>query len=317
MSLKVISLFSGCGGSSLGYKMADCNVVASCEFDDNAAKTYQLNFPSTKLFLKSVVELKAEELKACYEGELDILDGSPPCQGFSTIGKRDFSDSRNQLFQQYVRILRELKPKVFVMENVSGMIKGNMKFTFVEILKSLKEVGYKVKCKLMNAKYYGVPQTRQRVIFIGIRNDLAIEPSFPMASSKVISVEKSLTGCMEDERMQPKGFCAKIAAKLRQGESASKYHPKKHFFSTYRLHAKKPSPTIIKTFHSSQIFVFHPTLNQSISIAECKRLCSFPDDFKMIGTFVNKWARLGNSVPPLLIKAIAEHLKKTIFEEVS
>ena len=105
-------------------------------------------------------------------GELDVLDGSPPCQGFSTAGKRRMDDGRNQLFREYVRLLRGLRPKVLVMENVSGMVKGKMKLIFAEIMRELKASGYKVSARLMNAMHFGVPQSRERMIFIGIREDL-------------------------------------------------------------------------------------------------------------------------------------------------
>src|ERR1035438_8286507 len=143
---KVISTFSGCGGSSLGYQMAGGKVLLAVEWDKNAVETYRLNFPDTPIYHGDIAKLSVQEcldrtgLKA---GELDILDGSPPCQGFSTAGKRNFDDSRNQLFREYVRMLRGLQPKVFVMENVSGMVKGQMKLIFVEILKELKASGYK------------------------------------------------------------------------------------------------------------------------------------------------------------------------------
>jgi DNA (cytosine-5)-methyltransferase 1 len=105
-------------------------------------------------------------------GKLDVLDGSPPCQGFSTAGKRKMDDGRNQLFREYVRLLQGLKPKVFVMENVSGMVKGKMKLIFAEIMRELKASGYHVSARLMNSMYFGVPQSRERMIFIGVREDL-------------------------------------------------------------------------------------------------------------------------------------------------
>ena len=105
-------------------------------------------------------------------GELDVLDGSPPCQGFSTAGKRKMDDGRNQLFREYVRLLQGLQPKVLVMENVSGMVKGKMKLIFAEIMRELKASGYHVEARLMNAMYFGVPRSRERMIFIGVREDL-------------------------------------------------------------------------------------------------------------------------------------------------
>lgn len=102
-------------------------------------------------------------------GELEVLDGSPSCQGFSTAGKSRMNDDRNQLFREYVRLLRGLQPKVFVMENVSGTVKRKMKMIFAEIMRQLKSLGYQVRARLMNAMYYGMPQSRQRITIIGMR----------------------------------------------------------------------------------------------------------------------------------------------------
>lgn len=173
----VISTFSGCGGSSLGYQLAGGKVLLAVEMDDNAVETYKLNFPNTPVYHGDIHNLTSDEiLKRCNlkPGELDILDGSPPCQGFSTAGKREYCDPRNQLYNEYIRLLRGLQPKVFVMENVSGLVKGKMKLIFKDILTELKASGYNVKVRLMNAMYYNVPQSRQRLIFIGVRNDLGI-----------------------------------------------------------------------------------------------------------------------------------------------
>jgi DNA (cytosine-5)-methyltransferase 1 len=145
------------------------------EWDENAVETYRLNHHGTPVLHRDIAKVTAQELldlTGLQPRELDIFDGSPPCQGFSTAGKRQIDDPRNSLFKEYVRLLRGLQPKVFVMENVSGMVKGNMKHVFAIAMRELKASGYQVKCQLMNAMYFGVPQSRQRVIFIGVRNDL-------------------------------------------------------------------------------------------------------------------------------------------------
>ena len=183
----VISTFAGAGGSSLGYKWAGGKVLAAVEWDENAVATYRLNFPDTPVLHRDIATVTTEELLALaglQVGELDIFDGSPPCQSFSTAGKRQIDDPRTMLFNEYVRLLRGLQPKVFVMENVSGMVKGHMKHVFAIVMRELKASGYQVKCQLMNAMYFGVPQSRERVIFIGVRNDLGIEASHPMAQTK-------------------------------------------------------------------------------------------------------------------------------------
>lgn len=313
----VVSTFSGGGGSSLGYKLAGGKIMLACDFDKNAIETYKKNYPDTPVFFGDVTNLSVEEIfkiTNLKEGELDIFDGSPPCQGFSSAGKRNMSDKRNDLFLQFCRILKGLKPKVFVMENVSGMIKGNMKFIFVEILKSLKNCGYKVKAKLLNAKYYNVPQSRQRLIFIGVRDDIDIEPSHPEPSNKIITLRECLKNCSEGDRLNPKGFTATIVHKIKQGEAASDYHPKKSYFSNIRVSWDKPSPTITKTCDFG-IFL-HPEINQSLSIPEVKRIFTFPDDYILTGSFKEQWARLGNCVPPFFMKAIAENIYENILSKI-
>jgi DNA (cytosine-5)-methyltransferase 1 len=171
----VISLFAGCGGSSLGYSMAGYRELLAVEWDDHAVETFKLNFSDVPVWHGDIAKLSVDEclkITGLKPGELDVLDGSPPCQGFSTAGKRKMDDGRNQLFREYVRLLQGLKPKVFVMENVSGMVKGKMKLIFADILRELRASGYHVSARLMNAMYFGVPQSRQRIIIIGVREDL-------------------------------------------------------------------------------------------------------------------------------------------------
>lgn len=171
----VVSTFAGGGGSSLGYQMAGYRELLAVEWDDDAVRTLRDNFMKLQVYHGDIKELSVKECLRLIQkkpGELDVLDGSPPCQGFSTAGKRNFGDPRNSLFGEFVRLLEGLKPKVFVMENVKGMIKGPMKRIFLQIMQALRGAGYHVEAQVMNAKFYGVPQSRERVIFIGLRQDL-------------------------------------------------------------------------------------------------------------------------------------------------
>jgi DNA (cytosine-5)-methyltransferase 1 len=191
----VISTFAGCGGSSLGYSMAGFRELLAIEWDDNAVETFKLNFPDVPVYHGDICKISVEqvlEMTGLKPGELDVFDGSPPCQGFSTAGKRQMDDPRNSLFREYVRLLRGLKPKVFVMENVSGMVKGIMKIVFAEIMRELKASGYRVSARLLNAMYFNVPQSRQRMIFIGVREDLGIDPSHPEAESVPVTVREAI-----------------------------------------------------------------------------------------------------------------------------
>lgn len=313
----VISTFSGCGGSSLGYKLAGGKVLLAVEMDDNAVETYKLNFPETPIYHGDIHQLSVDKcLNICNlkPGELDILDGSPPCQGFSTAGKREFCDPRNQLYNEYIRLLRGLKPKVFIMENVSGLVKGKMKLIFKDILTELKESNYDVKARLMNAKYYNVPQSRQRLIFIGVRGDLNIEPSHPKPQSQPITVKEALKD-IEPEfiKFSKNQFVKSIIHKVKPGEKLSDYHPKENYFNYSKISNDKPCPTIIKEGFGK----FFTEGNRYVTINEAKRLASFPDDFKLTGKHGEQWARIGNSVPPNLMKAIATHINKNILSELT
>ena len=200
--LNMVSLFAGCGGSSMGYRAAGYDVRLAVEWDKRAADLYRKNLQGTPVYEGDIAELTPEmivELSGVNIGELDVLDGSPPCQGFSLAGSRDFHDDRNQLFNEYVRVLRAFMPRAFIMENVAGVAKGKMKIIFSEMTRSLKAVGYRVSCRKLNAWWYGVPQSRERLIWVGIREDIGIDPSHPKPILKrPISVQQALGLSMID-----------------------------------------------------------------------------------------------------------------------
>jgi len=351
----VISLFAGCGGSSLGYSMAGYKELLAVEWDNNAVETFKLNFPDVPIHHGDICNLSVDEvlkITGLKPGELDILDGSPPCQGFSTAGKRSFDDSRNQLFKEYIRLLRGLQPKVFVMENVSGMVKGKMKLIFVEILKELKASGYQVSARLMNTMWFGVPQSRQRLIFIGIRNDLGSEPAHPGAQFIPIPIKQVLPGCIaikgqsinpwiDENRPAPTipktnfGYECKRdnsftlpksykewSSKVKPGQSVGKIHPKGFGFNMVKLDNEKPSVTLTKT-HTPAVGLLHPLEDRFLSIPEVMRISAFPDPFQFpiqttaLKTRMKAWGLMGNSVPPLFMEAIARHIKINILDKLN
>lgn len=311
MSFSVVSTFSGCGGSSLGYQMAGGKVRLAVEWDKNAVDTYRLNFPDTPIYHGDIVELRGEEaleLSGLRRGELDVLDGSPPCQGFSTSGKRMYHDPRNSLFMEFARLIEVFRPKVLVMENVSGMVKGKMKILFAKILTVLKDSGYRVSARLLDAAYFNVPQHRRRMIFIGVRNDLGIEPSHPKVQSKLLSVGRALNGHIPD-RVPPRTNTRSNvwADKTLPGKSHSRH------FSIQRAHPNRPCPTIPKSVKpNASCQLLHPSEKRVLSISELKVLSSYPPEFQLIGGFTDQWARIGNSVPPNFMRAIAEHIRDTV-----
>lgn len=317
----VISTFAGCGGSSLGYKMAGFKELLAVEWDDNAVETFKLNFPEVPVYHGDIAKLSGAECMklagGIKPGELDVLDGSPPCQGFSMAGKRKWNDPRNSLFAEYARLLAELQPKVFVMENVTGLVKGHMKQAYLKIMATLRGCGYTAKGEVMNAMYYGVPQARQRVIIIGVRNDLGIEPTHPKPQTEPIAIMDGIAGADTTGTPPFNDKYAMLYDRVPAGGNAQSVIGK-GFNNCVKPHPRKPSPTLPKT-QTGRGFatVAHPTEKRALSIGEAKRIGSFPDDFMLTGNYSTQFMRIGNSVPPLLMKAIAEHIRKAILTPLS
>lgn len=309
----VISLFAGCGGSSLGYSMAGYQELLAVEWGANAVETFRLNFPDVPVYHGDIAKLSVEEclqMTGLQPGELDVLDGSPPCQGFSTAGKRILDDPRNDLFREYVRLLRGLRPRVFVMENVSGMVKGKMKLVFAEIMRELKASGYQVSARLMNAMYFNVPQSRQRMIFVGVRDDLGIAPSHPVAMNQPVTAGDAIGALADDMTLRvvlaDDSKTANQMQHVRPGNRCKQHH------SHHRLAVDKPSPTVDRGGGAGAYHIWHPKEHRPITVAEVRRICSFPDVFRFAGKVTDAFERIGNSVPPLFMRAIAGHIREHI-----
>lgn len=311
----VISTFAGAGGSSLGYSMAGYRELLAVEWDDNAVETFKLNFPGIPVYHGDIANLSVEqclEMAGIEPGALDVLDGSPPCQGFSTAGKRVLDDPRNQLFREFVRLLRGLQPRAFVMENVSGMVKGKMKLVFADILRELKASGYRVKAAKLNAMYFNVPQSRERMIFVGVRDDLEREPSFPRAQSRAITLEAALAGVVNSDADLEAADTRRYAV----GREWERIQPGGKVRDLRRCLWTRPAPTLTK-ITGEKITArqpMHPDENRVFTLPESKRIASYPETFAFAGGLVVGKARIGNSVPPLFMRAIAEHVRYTILE---
>lgn len=266
--------------------MAGYRELLAVEWDDYAAESFRLNFPSVPVYHGDINQLTVAQ---CMQmagltnpGELDVFDGSPPCQGFSMTGSRKFDDDRNQLFRQYVRLLRGLQPKAFIMENVAGMIQGDMRLIFAEILRELKASGYKVSARLLDAKYFRVPQRRERMIFIGVREDLPPEPSHPRALSQPLGIPRA------DHRISAKSARRFGDVIEREG---------------FPIH------TITKIGRKfwSNTEEFGP-LTYRIG-------GSFPIEYRFPSDSLVRLKQIvGNSVPPLFMRAIAAHVRTQILE---
>jgi DNA (cytosine-5)-methyltransferase 1 len=327
----LVSLFAGCGGSSLGYQQAGFDIRLAVEWDTKAADVYRRNFPETSIFGGDIADLAAEEaleITGLQPGALDVLDGSPPCQGFSTAGQRKFTDSRNRLFEEYVRMIDVFKPKMLVMENVSGLRKGKMKLMFAEMTIALKQAGYRVSCRELNAWWYGVPQDRRRLIWVGVREDLDMEPGHPEPTVKrAVSVREAL-GILYDADVQG------INAKMRNPDFENKWKDGDGVGPT--LMSSRP-PTITGSFgHRDYLAepenagrwrsmdgpvatiaaMRPPSVDDGqtvryLTIEESKVLQGFPEWFELKE---NEYKFVGNSVCPPMAEALGRHLLRLLEE---
>lgn len=323
----LVSTFSGCGGSCLGFEIAGFNPLRAHEFIPSAVDTYKANHPDTPVDTRDIREVTTEEILETLnmkKGDLDVLEGSPPCASFSTAGKRErdwgkvktYSDGAQRsddLFFEFARLVEGLQPKVFVAENVSGLVKGTAKGYFFEILAALKKCGYKVEARLLDAQWLGVPQSRQRVIFVGVRNDLELDPVFPSPNNYRYSIFEALENVPEPTEEQETGLILTKAVynqwmKTEIGKSNKKY------FQLVRTNPNKPCPTITAHAGEGCASVCHFNEPRKFSIPEMRRLCSFPDDFKLLGKRNQRAERLGRSVPPLMMAAIAKTIQTEILD---
>jgi len=310
--LTVISTFAGCGGSSLGYKWAGFRELLAIDFEPHAVETFKLNFPGMDVWQADIRKVTAAAIlkrTGIKKGELDVLDGSPPCQGFSTAGKRKVTDVRNDLPWEFIRLIEGLQPRAFVMENVSGMAKGGMRGVFNEILAGLKETGYHVEVRKLNAMWYGVPQSRERIIFVGMRDGQDVK--WP-AKQEIITVRQALEDCPVSATPKFDDKYAQLWSKVAYGKNAS-HVIGTGFNNCVKVHPDKPAMTLPKT-QTGRGFatICHWTERRALSISEAKRLMSFPDEVQMIGTYSQQWERIGNAVPPKMMQAIAECVKEVL-----
>ena len=370
----VVSTFSGCGGSSLGYKMAGFKVLWANEFIPEAQVTYRANHPSTILDIRDIRTVQAEDILKAVNlnvGEIDLFDGSPPCASFSTVGIRDkgwgtvkaYSDSEQRtddLFFEYARLIKGTQPKCFVAENVRGLTIGVAKDMLGDfqqdmfkdqsrtIVHTLMDCGYRVGFRVLNAANLGVPQIRQRVIFVGIRKDLAkefsLEPCWPCNLpykyslreaipwlSGMIYVEESNglksigTGMghpfiRKDNTQMPTIVCSPVRIIEKIEVVCAGVFGKEHWKSIDQPGGTiGASPNTGNGLSPSGVLKITDTRGETkrkFTIEELKRICSFPDDFILTGSFSQQWERLGRAVPPVMMKHIAACVRDNILKKI-
>ena len=319
--------------------MAGYRIGCAAEFIEAARNTYLANFPETPIEVRDIRQVLGSDLLATSgieRGAVDVLEGSPPCSSFSTAGKRHkkwgtvnkYSDGQQRtddLFFEYARLVGEIYPKVFVAENVSGLVNGSAVGYFKNILAALTQKGYRVAARLLDAQWLGVPQMRQRIIFVGVRNDLGREPVFPKPLPYRYAVRDAVPWLGDPNAWNMIAPTTKTAGEDR-GPNIAKYaigrewertqigQSSNRYFNLTKIDPARPCPTILAGHGSASIAgIVHPFEKRKLAIREVRRLCSFPDDFLLTGTFEEKWERCGRAVPPLMMYRIAATILTDVF----
>ncbi len=350
----VIDLFAGVGGLSYGFsQMAEFEILLANEIEKDIAAAYSLNHPNVKMLNLDICDLNKEMFDVALScSKVDIVVGGPPCQSYSTLGKRQMDDKAN-LFKQYIRILKILSPKAFVFENVTGILsmdKGNL---FERIKSDFQALGYSLNYKVLNAVEFGVPQQRERVILVGFKGEANFTYPTPthgdglkpfvtlkdaigdlpeiksgekkdyynkdVGNEFLEFVRKGSSDILE-EHFSPKNgeHLIKIMQALKDGGSKNdlpeEIRPKSGYGNTYaKLWWEKPSTTVTRNFACpSSSRCIHPRDSRALSIREGARLQSFPDNYKFYGSDTIKRLQIGNAVPPLLSIAIAKEILKAL-----
>ena len=344
---KVVSLFAGGGGSSLGYRLAGGKVLGINEFIPAAQDAYHKNFPDTYIFKQDVRELTGKMILDQFglkPGELDILDGSPPCSSFSTAGLREkgwgrikkYSDKAQRtddLFFEFVRVLEEVQPKVFVAENVKGITIGSAAnllggeqldlFDYHKntIFNALQSAGYTLRFKVITAKQYGVPQSRSRTIFIGVRNDILesnpdIQIKYHEGFDGFVKLKDAfadLEHTKEDlEECDISRFAIGEELKtLKPGEQSDKY------FSLMKQDPESYSGTLTQSAGNLSAAAIAHWDDRKFTVKEAIRIMGFPDDYYLGDNYQQRIERLGRAVAPPMYKYVIGKVYEDILSKLN
>lgn len=319
--LKLVSLFSGCGGLDKGFENAGFKTVWANEFDKNIWASFEANFPDTFLDHRSITDISEEEIPEC-----DGMIGGPPCQSWSEAGAgRGINDQRGQLFYDYIRILKAKHPKFFLVENVSGILSEKHSSAFKGFLKSFADAGYNINWKLVNANDYNVPEDRERVIIVGYRNDLNKTFEFPEPFEKKPVLRDAIGDLPNAVPSKEKNKANPNLAIPNHEYMTGGWSP--IFMSRNRVRSwDEPSftiqaggrqapihpdaPKMVKVEKNKHIFApGYENKYRRLSVRECARIQTFPDDYKYIYTDVAVgYKMIGNAVPVNLAFAMAKKI---------
>lgn len=338
ITVNVLDLFCGCGGLSYGFQNAGFNVVLGIDNDATALKTFELNHSNSKTICGDLTQINYPDIqKVIGYKNIDLIIGGPPCQGMSLSGPRQFDDPRNRLYLSFIRLVEQIHPKVFVIENVPGIIglfDGKIKDSIIERMESL---GYRVTYKLLDSSNYGVPQYRKRVIFVGSLKGFFV---FPEPDSIVVTTKMALSDLppLLDGKETPEYYteptCPYQKLMRKNSSSVRNHLPTNHSEQTKKIIALVPDggnykdlpPELqsVRNFHvawtrfnsktpactidTGHRHHFHYEYDRVPTVRECARIQSFPDDFIFLGNKTQQYRQVGNAVPPLMAQRIAESI---------
>jgi len=318
--LKVMSTFACGGGSSMGYKLAGCDVIAANDIDPEMAWHYKRNLKPEHYFLCPIRDLLTEDLPEELFN-LDILDGSPPCSTFSMAGAREkgwgkdkhFREGQakqvlSDLFFDYLDLVDRLKPKVAIAENVKGMLAGNAKGYTKMVMRRFREIGYRPQLFMVNAADCGVPQRRERVFFVAIRDDIEAPKLDLKPQHRWVSAGEATSDMADDDSRHEESITGGKEAKYWKvtspgnslQEGCKKLTGKAAWFNNVKLSRSKPSCTLSSCFTNFT----HWAEPRRLTYREWKRLGSFPDDYEAKSDKIGKYM-IGMSVPPRMTEAVA------------
>lgn len=331
---KIIDCFCGAGGLALGFEKAGFNIVYAFDLDEAAINTYCHNHRS-KGFMRDIYKVNKSSIEEDIGHKLqkiDVVVGGPPCQGFSVQRRGADDDPRNNLVLEYIRVVLDIRPRFFVMENVGGLLSPRGLPYLKQLVEKCEEAGYAIHREKLVATDFGVPQNRKRVFIVG-ESCVDSKPnfSFPTGSSgPILTVRDTIADLMEkDETEIPNHKADKLSPinvkrirAVKEGEGRDSLPPSlqlnchknnsthRHLDTYGRMAWDKPSPTITARFDSFSRGRFgHPQLDRTITLREGARLQTFPDDFEFLGNKVEVARQIGNAVPPLLAETIAKQIK--------
>lgn len=324
--LKLVSFFTGAGGLDLGFEKAGFETIWANEFDPKIWETFEFNFPNAKLDRRSMTDISSSEVPVA-----DGMIGGPPCQSWSLAGAgRGINDKRGQLFNGYIRMIREKQPKFFLVENVKGILSPKHSEAFNGFLREFASCGYKISWRLVNANDYGVPEDRLRVIIVGFREDVGKTFEFPKPLSQKPTLRDALVGLGEPVPAGEKNHRNPLAKNNNEyliGSFSPIYMSRNRVrgwgepsFTIQAGGRQAPihpsAPKMVKVAENSQIFAKgYEDKYRRLSVRECARIQTFPDDYEFKYDFVaDGYKMIGNAVPVNLAynlaRAIREQLEK-------